>query len=213
MCSHYNREYFNWQKSIGEIGGILNKFKFEDNVNDTDVLLDFGCGGGYLLNNFKNKDKYGFEINKDAIKNCESLNIKVFNNFDDIEDNFFDTIISNHALEHVPRPLDTLRDLYKKLKINGTVIIVVPCEQPSEQGFYYKKGDINQHLHTWCPMTLGNLASLAGFEVESCTTFQHQWCPDFKETYMNEDFHSRCMEHAKKNGNIQIKAILKKIST
>ena len=27
--SHYNEDYFEWQKKIGSIGGYLNKFKFE----------------------------------------------------------------------------------------------------------------------------------------------------------------------------------------
>ena len=31
--SHYDDRYYTWQKSIGEIGGILNKFKFDDEVD------------------------------------------------------------------------------------------------------------------------------------------------------------------------------------
>lgn len=67
-------------------------------------------------------------------------------------------------MQHVPFPLNTLKELYKKIKVNGKIIIVIPCEQPSESSFYYKSNDINQHLHTWCPMTFGNLATLAGFK-------------------------------------------------
>jgi SAM-dependent methyltransferase len=208
--SHYNDEYFKWQRGVGEIGGILNKFKFENDVYDADVLLDFGCGGGFLLSNFKNEHKYGFEINELARKNCDSLGIKTFNAFDDIDDNFFDKIISNHAMEHVPIPLNTFKDLYAKLKPGGSVIIVIPYETPNEQQFYYTKKDINQHLHTWCPMTFGNLAVLSGFDVISCEPLQHQWCPDFKENYNQPDFHKRCMEHAKKNGNIQVKLVATK---
>ena len=77
-------------------------------------------------------------------------------------------------------------------------MIVIPLEQPTERQFYYKEGDINQHLNTWCPMTFGNLATLAGFKVLSCDVFQHQWTPDFKTTWMNPDFHERCREYAKK---------------
>ena len=39
-------------------------FKFENEVTETDVLLDFGCGGGYFLDNFKNSKKIGFEFLK-----------------------------------------------------------------------------------------------------------------------------------------------------
>ncbi len=208
--SHYDKKYFDWQKGVGEFGGILNKFKFENEITNEDIILDFGCGGGFLLNNFENKNKYGFEINDSAAEHASNLGIKIFNDFNQIEDNFFDKIISNHAMEHVPLPLNTLKELYAKLKPNGKAIIVIPCEQPQENGFYYKPNDINQHLHTWCPMTFGNLASLAGFKVISCMPFQHQWCPDFKETYTQSDFYERCVKYAQKNNNIQIKLIATK---
>ena len=137
-----------------------------------------------------------FEINKSAWDEIKSKGIEVYDDFDNISDNSIDTIISNHALEHVHLPLDILKELYKKLKVGGKAVIVVPCEQPSEQSFYYKPDDTNQHLHTWCPMTFGNLANLAGFKVISCEPLQHQWCPDYETSYKNEDFHKRCVEHA-----------------
>lgn len=209
----YKKEYFDWQKSIGKIGGTLNMFKFENDVKLTDVLMDFGCGGGYLLDNFKNKTKIGFEINKSAWDEIKSKGITPYDNFDDISDNSIDTIISNHAMEHVPLPLTTLQNLHKKLKPGGKIVIVIPCEQPREALFYYRKGDINQHLHTWCPMTFGNLATKAGFDVIDCIPFQHQWPPGFQENWMKPDFHQKCKEHAVKNGNIQIKLVATKPSS
>ena len=184
--THYDKKYFDWQSEAGKIGGFLNKFKFNNEVKNTDVLMDFGCGGGYLLKNFNNVQKIGFEINKSAWPICKANEVSVYDNFDDISDNSIDTIISNHAMEHVPLPLQSFQNLYKKLKPNGSIVIVIPCEQHSEQSFYYKPNDINQHLHTWCPMTFGNLATLAGFKVISCVPFQHQWCPDLKKIGINQ---------------------------
>ena len=59
-------------------------------------------------------------------------------------------------------------------------------------------------------MTLGNLASLAGFKVIECKGFQHQWIPNYENEYKKPDFHNKCIEYAKKNGNIQIKLIASK---
>ena len=205
--TYYDEKYFEWQKDIGIIGGYLNKFKFEQHVKESDVLMDFGCGGGYLLSNFKNPEKFGFEINRHAWKECERNGVRVVDSFKDIEESSVDTIISNHALEHVPLPLETLKDLQRVLKPGGKIVIVLPCEQPSESGFHYRPGDINQHLHTWCPMTFGNLCTLAGIDVISCKTLQHQWCPDFKTAYKSPDFHERCIEHAKRNNNLQIRMV------
>ena len=209
--AHYDEKYFNWQKEVGKIGGYLNKFKFDDEVKETDVLMDFGCGGGYLLDNFTNTTKIGFEINKSAWDEITSKGITAVDNFNNIDNDTIDCIISNHAMEHVPSPIEVLNNLFKKLKKGGKLIVVIPCEQPSEAGFYYKKGDINQHLHTWCPMTFGNLVTLAGFEVIHCGCFQHQWTPNWKTDWNKPDFHQKCREHAIKNNNIQIKLIATKL--
>jgi SAM-dependent methyltransferase len=210
--SHYNKQYFDWQKNIGQIGGYLNMFKFEKYINSNDKLLDFGCGGGYLLKNFNVKEKFGFEINVATHQQCKEFNINVTDKWDDLQDNYFDTIISNHAMEHVHEPLNILKNLYKKLKPNGKLVIVIPCEQPSETGFHYKENDINQHLYTWCPMTFGNLAKLAGFNIITCNTIQHQWCPDYQTTWGKTDFYERCVQHAKKNGNYQVRLIATKLN-
>ena len=52
----YNKEYFEYQKLIGSknknIAHRFNRF-----INPNSVVLDFGCGGGYLLDNFNCKNK------------------------------------------------------------------------------------------------------------------------------------------------------------
>lgn len=209
--SHYNKTYFEWQKNIGYIGGQLNKFFYEKHITSTNItLLDFGCGGGYLLNNFNVDNKIGFEINKTAQEQCKLFNINVVDSFDNINNNSIDIIISNHAMEHVPYPLYSLKELYKKLKTNGKIIIVIPCEQPHDHGFKYDENDINQHLYTWCPQSFGNLAKQAGFTILSCDTIQHQWCPDYETNWNTPDFHQRCFTHAIKNNNYQIKLVATK---
>jgi len=205
--AHYNEHYFAWQKQIGIVGGTLNAFKFEAHVSATDTLLDFGCGGGYLLGHLKARKKIGFEINNECYADCKVNGIDVVSTFEDIADGSVDTIISNHALEHVPLPLDTLLQLRNKLCIGGTMIIVVPCEQPHEIEFQYKDACFNQHLYTWCPQSLGNLAKLAGLHVQSCTAFQHRWVPDYKTTYTDPDIHDRCREYARETKNYQIKLV------
>jgi len=64
---------------------------------------------------------------------------------------------------------------------------------------------IHNHLFTWCPMALGNLAKAVGFQVRECVNFQHQWIPSYKTDCMKLDFDKRCTEHAKQNGNRQVR--------
>lgn len=211
MTHHYDAKYFEWQKQIGFVGGILNKFKFEGDINRKDgIIMDFGCGGGYLLNNFEAKEKIGFEVNKICWEQCEKFGIKMYDNFDNISDNYIDYIISNHAFEHVSDPYYNFKQLYKKLKSDGKLIIVIPCEQPNEDAFRYKEDDNNQHLYTWCPQTFGNLAKLAGFKIISCNAFQHQWTPKWTTDYKNANYHQLCMQYAQRNNNYQVRLVAKK---
>ena len=71
--NYYNEDYFNdYQKKIGEFGGKANLFKFEEHIKNTDNVLDFGCGGGFLLSNLDCKYKAGIEINSIARKYCKN---------------------------------------------------------------------------------------------------------------------------------------------
>ena len=63
----------------------MNKFKFEEHINSNDIVLDFGCGGGYLLNNFENIIRKGFEniirkgfeINEYAWGECKKNGVQI----------------------------------------------------------------------------------------------------------------------------------------
>ena len=47
VSEHYDDDYFDWQAEAGEFGGWANQTKFVDYISKDDVVLDFGCGGGY----------------------------------------------------------------------------------------------------------------------------------------------------------------------
>jgi SAM-dependent methyltransferase len=205
--SHYDATYWEFQKEIGTIGGLLNKFKFEPTVKPEHTLLDFGCGGGFLLSNLQAAKRIGVELNPHARAHAAAAGHEVYASIHDVPSEYVDCVISNHALEHVENPLGILKELLRVLKPKGVMCLVLPCEQPSESGFYYKAGDINNHLFTWCPMTIGNLVRAAGFRVHSSIDFQHQWTPDYKTTYMRPDFHERCRAHAKQTGNRQLRVV------
>lgn len=107
VSKYYDTNYFDWQKSIGEFGGWANQTKFLEYLKNDDIVLYFGCGGGFLLDGLNVKKKIGIEINPDAIKSAISKNIEVYNDVNKVPDNYVDKIISNNALEHTLRPLES----------------------------------------------------------------------------------------------------------
>jgi len=104
---------------------IINKLK------NKKTLLDIGTGTGVFLsscNNYFNFDMSAFDLNS-RYKN-KILSIKNVTNFytNSLEElnRKFDIISMIHVLEHIEKPLETLKILQKKLNKNGIIIIQVP---------------------------------------------------------------------------------------
>jgi SAM-dependent methyltransferase len=171
---HYNQKYFDYQKEIGIFGGFANQIKFENLIKENKKVLDFGCGGGYLLSTFKNIERYGVEINPIAKDEAIKNNIIVFDSSQKLPSEYFDLIISNNSLEHTHNPLLELKELYRSLKKGGMICLVVPLDSIN---YKYKENDIDFHLYSWSPMNLGNLLITANFKVISSEPFIHKWIP------------------------------------
>tara|TARA_B100000579_G_scaffold420009_1_gene419238 strand:+ start:4842 stop:5783 length:942 start_codon:yes stop_codon:yes gene_type:complete len=92
-------------------------------------VLDFGCSWGNFLNLIKNYSKNcsGLELRK-ACRNFIEKNYEHI----DIKDNLikfnknFDVITLFHVLEHIPNQVQTLKEIRKKIKRKGKIIIEVP---------------------------------------------------------------------------------------
>ena len=177
ISAHYSDQYFGWQASIGEFGGWANQSKFTKYLSKDSKVLDFGCGGGFLLKNLRCGLKVGVEVNPAAADAANKNGIEVFSRVEDVPNDYVDVIISNHALEHTLQPLEELKYLYKKLQLGGRIVFVVPCESISCR---YEPNDINHHLYTWSPMCLGNLFAEAGFAVVESKAYIHKWPPKYR---------------------------------
>ncbi len=177
MRNHYNQKYFSWQKKAGEYGGQQDLWKFKPFIKQSDFVLDFGCGGGYILEKLDCKEKYGIEINETAIKETRRRGISVFKKLSDLPSSVkFDVIISHHTLEHLENPAEILKEMKKYLKKSGVAVHVVPINDwRSEKK--YAKNDINKHLYTWTPQLLGNLFTQCGYEVKEISITPYQWLP------------------------------------
>jgi len=179
ILSHYDVHYFNdFQKEIGEFGGRANKFMFEKHVLPSDTVLDFGCGGGFLLNNLNCSEKIGVELNPVAREFCNyEMGIACYESLKDIANASIDTVISSHCLEHTMNPYGIVTGLYEKLKKGGRIVIVVPLENYQYQ---WIPNDVNNHLYSFSPMNLGNILQAAGFKEIKIEPVFHKWAPKYK---------------------------------
>jgi SAM-dependent methyltransferase len=179
QSAHYlagdGAKYFAYQNAIGELGGALNLFKFAKHIQKTDRVVDFGCGGGWLLKKIDCADKVGVEPNPAARAQCAENGIRAVATLAEVVDKA-DVVISNHCLEHVPYPIEALREVRGVLKAGGKLVLVVPIDDWRVEKSYHPD-DINHHLHTWTPLLLGNTLVEAGFSVETLAVLTDAWPP------------------------------------
>ncbi len=171
---HYDKAYFDWQRDIGAFGGWAEHSKFAPYISPSDVVVDFGCGGGFVLSGIQCAKRIGIEINDEAAAAARTRLDTVYGAAAEVPSEIADVVISNHALEHVHHPLAELKELHRITKPGGKLVIVVPCESAASR---YEPDDINQHLYSWSPMCLGNLLTVAAFSVQSSKAYPYMWPP------------------------------------
>jgi SAM-dependent methyltransferase len=172
--THYDETYFSWQSSVGDAGAVLNRRKFLPYLNAKDTVLDFGCGNGALLAGLPVAVKLGVEVSSHARAAATARGLTVYEATREIPKESVDVVISNHALEHVERPLDELRAIHDVLRPGGLSVLVVPIDDWHHQR-NADADDPNHHLYAWTPLLFANLLVDAGFTVESCRVYTHAW--------------------------------------
>lgn len=94
-------------------------------------VLDVGCGSGWVLARMRDQgwEPYGVEINKTAARIGNEAKLRIFEGTlldAHFPADFFDYVRLNHSFEHMSRPNETLREIYRILKPGGCVLIGVP---------------------------------------------------------------------------------------
>jgi SAM-dependent methyltransferase len=171
--------YFEWQRILGGVGVLFEPRKFESFCSADAVLLDFGCGDGSLLATLPAKRRIGVEPNDAARFIAAKRGIEMKSSLEEVGSEEADVIISNHALEHVLRPLDELLEMRRVLKPGGTIVMWLPIDDwraqrnPSDL-------DENHHLYTWTPQLMYNLLAECGEWTERrCGVVALAWHPRF----------------------------------
>lgn len=141
-------------------------------IKESKKLLDIGCGSGQFLYEMQQcgLDVHGIEIGKLNKKHAKILNIL---NSDLINaqypNNFFDIITMNHVFEHLGNPNETLHEIYRILKDNGTFIIGVPNTRSLANKLFKKNWlayDIPRHLFNYSDGLMINFLGKNKFKIK-----------------------------------------------
>ncbi|HEY7771471.1 class I SAM-dependent methyltransferase [Longimicrobium sp.] len=173
--NHYTgasgERYFAFRsRGFGTVAQQRHAVKFSGYSRPDAVVLDFGCGPGGVLAELPGREKIGVEINEQSAQLARDRGARVVNSLAAVDDHSVDLCISHHALEHLVRPDEALREMLRVLKPGARAVLVVPAESPRERGKdRFRPDDLHKHLFCWNAQTFGNLATAVGFRVEECT--------------------------------------------
>jgi SAM-dependent methyltransferase len=175
---HKGEEYFFKVKqgAYGTLHGQIEAHKFCHFIRPSDIVLDFGCGSGGLLQALECYRRIGVEINPIALQRSKEVGNECYTDLCEVPNRIADVVISNHVLEHVPYPIEALRQIKSKIKPGGILVLCVPIDDWRVHK-NYQPDNPNHHLHTWTIQLLGNTLSEAGFAVHDgdISVLTHAW--------------------------------------
>lgn len=131
---NYKEQKFKW---IFWSDYIKKRTTKEDNI------LEIGCTYGFLFKYIKSNNLYGIDISEHAINQAKIISPHAHFQVMDAEKlnfkNKFKIIIAIDVLEHLKNPENCIKECYKLLENNGTLIIVTP--NPESYSHKIKKQD------------------------------------------------------------------------
>ena len=143
-------------------------------------VLDVGCGNGQRLLELQSRGctaLFGVEPTAGAAEQarlCTKADIRTcLLEEAGLPKHFFQLIVMNQVLEHVPSPTATLRKVLAMLRPGGYLYLTVPNYGALEaglQGRYWSGLQVPAHLHHFTPRPLRRLVVEAGFNITTWRT-------------------------------------------
>jgi 2-polyprenyl-3-methyl-5-hydroxy-6-metoxy-1,4-benzoquinol methylase len=149
-------------------------------------FIDIGCATGFLLKEVERLsgwDVYGVEISEKATRFAqERLGLTNVSQKDLLSagfpEGFFDVVHISEVLEHVPNPLEILKECRRILKPEGSFLLSLPNGLADRQGLldYWARhkeapGHGSGHIFFFSEQGLRRLAHQAGFDIIEGETY------------------------------------------
>jgi cyclopropane fatty-acyl-phospholipid synthase-like methyltransferase len=152
-----------------------------------DFFLEIGCGDGSFLMHAKGlfNSVLGVEPSKPFYELCRDKNLNVINDYLTEKLTFdvkFDAFASRQVFEHIEHPKQVFSIIHRLLNDTAVGLIEVPNAQKmiSDNRYFDLFSD---HINYYTPLSLCNLAKLAGFDVVSV---EESFNGDYLELYVRK---------------------------
>lgn len=158
-------------------------------------VLEIGSGQGAFLDILRKKmgdaKLVGLELNKDAAAEARRRGHNVVSELSsdhaNLNESTYDVIVTFQVLEHVPNPLDFLRETVHMLKAGGKLIIAVPdnSRRAFPSIFFKPDSDLNMpphHQGLWDIPSLAYLIKILPLTLD-CIAVEPATASSYSNTY------------------------------
>lgn len=114
-------------------------------------VLDYGCGGGYLLQHLSQLDPgiapEGLEVSKRLVELARANNpsAAIYNSDHHLANDYYDCAYTLDVIEHIADDEGALQTLYRSLKPGGRILVAVPAHQSLFTDFDTKMGHFRRY--------------------------------------------------------------------
>ena len=170
--------FLSWFSPLREIiGGRVMWLKIPEGRKR---LLDIGCGTGGFLAQLRDFgwEVEGVELNPRGVRIAQQ-NYGLTKVYQGIlkevcfPNEYFDVITMSHLIEHLPDPIETLRECFRILKTGGKIVIVTPNIESLAHKFFGRHwlGLVPPwHLYVFSRQALKDCILQAGLKIENIQT-------------------------------------------
>lgn len=129
------------------------------------TVIDFGCGDGGVLSRLSVRQPIGVELSEAASAEARARGLTVVPSLGDVASSVADAVLFCHSLEHVASPAGCLLEAGRVLRPGGRIVVLLPAEIPSHADNRIWRPNLDRHLFSWTPLTIGNLLLVCGFNL------------------------------------------------
>lgn len=163
---NYHKSRFQFDPARAKVWRAIIEH-LQPHIGENKVVLDLGTGWGDFINGVQAKKKWALDLGPD-VKDNMAPDVKFINKasdeLDDIPNNSLDVVFSSNLMEHLDNDqfTRTMKSLKKKLKKNGTIILIGPNFKYSYKHYF----DDYTHKTIYTHVSLADAVREHGFTPE-----------------------------------------------